>query len=89
MPGASNDRGLLQASGLEDRLAEMFGGDPRRPTFHLYGDSGYDGSGRTIFSPDDLDVADMRTSANSVLVSLDNVFGWEKGGLMCTASFRH
>ena len=80
-PGASNDRGLLNVSKLDDKLSLMFGPSPNNALvskYFLYGDLGYQGPSFTIYSAGDIDPAAV-AAANSVRVSVENVFGAEKG----------
>lgn len=70
---------MLKDTKMEDVLQECFGGHPHRPTFHLYGDAGYDGCAATIITPENMVDNQQRMKANSVRVSVENAFGWVKG----------
>ena len=82
--GASNDRGLLNVSKLDDHLRVVFGVNPAHPDtprFFLYGDAGYDTNGlyKAVYTPADMPDHQSREAANSVRVSIENVFGLLKG----------
>lgn len=82
--GASNDRGLLNVSRLDETLVALFGQDPTHPGttgFFLYGDAGYDSNGRytAVYTPSDLPDNASREAANSARVAVENVYGILKG----------
>ena len=82
--GASNNRGLLNVSQLDDTLALLLGPHPTYPRctrYFLYGDAGYDTNGRysSVFTPSDLPDNNIREAANSARVAVENVYGILKG----------
>jgi len=81
--GASNDKGVLTLSRLENVLNRELTPTVEAPRhFFLYGDAGYDGSA-VIASPIALREPDVpvgsHRAANSARVSIENVFGAKKG----------
>lgn len=85
VPGASNDRGLLAESGVDQRLYALFGQRPgllEVPTYFIYGDAGYAGGGcTTVYTAVDFP-PECANAANAVRVSIENVFGASKGWCM-------
>jgi len=80
-PGASNDRGLYGYSNVDNLLLQIWGSDPQYPNlakYFLYADAGYDGSYASVVSRADLPQGDGN-AANSVRVSIENIFGSAKG----------
>lgn len=80
-PGASNDRGLLNLSNLDRHLYDCFGQHPSYPglaKYCLYGDAGYTGAYRAVFTHADLQPDDV-AAANAARVSIENVSGAVKG----------
>lgn len=70
---------MLDETKMETVLEECFGGDPLRPTFHLYGDASYYDCGSAIITPDDMVSDEQRARASSVRISVANTLDWVKG----------
>lgn len=87
-PGATNDRGVLNANGLNQRLCNDFGVspvNPLAPRYFVYADAGYTGGpNAAVYTSADL-LPGFANQANSVRVSIENVFGAAKGTSLLSA----